>query len=85
MTSFQRTTPPFRADHVDSLLRLQKLLDAREQWKSSNLSLEKLQAIEKVVQRLNNRPRKSLGFKHPMKYSSTLTLLHFNVESAILF
>src|SRR2546423_8165479 len=38
----QRTTPPFRADHVGSLLRPRDLLDARE----AGLPPEELRAIE---------------------------------------
>ena len=33
-----RTTPPFRADHVGSLLRPQKLLEAREQRKANAIT-----------------------------------------------
>ncbi len=42
----RRTTPPFRADHVGSLLRPKRLLDAREQHAAGQLSLEELRGIE---------------------------------------
>ncbi|MBI2992620.1 MAG: 5-methyltetrahydropteroyltriglutamate--homocysteine S-methyltransferase [Gammaproteobacteria bacterium] len=41
-----RTTPPFRADHVGSLLRPKKLLDARQSWKDGRLAREELAALE---------------------------------------
>src|SRR5438132_1405751 len=42
----RRTTPPFRADHVGSLLRPAKLLGAREQFARGDLSAAALRAIE---------------------------------------
>src|SRR5229473_2174628 len=41
-----RTTPPFRADHVGSLLRPQELLQAREEHKAGRLSAASLRRIE---------------------------------------
>jgi 5-methyltetrahydropteroyltriglutamate--homocysteine methyltransferase len=41
-----RTTPPFRADHVGSLLRPKRLLRAREQFAASEISAQDLRAIE---------------------------------------
>ncbi len=41
-----RTKPPFRADHVGSLLRPQKLLKAREEHAAGRLSDEELEAVE---------------------------------------
>ncbi|HET9893521.1 MAG TPA: 5-methyltetrahydropteroyltriglutamate--homocysteine S-methyltransferase [Streptosporangiaceae bacterium] len=41
-----RTTPPFRADHVGSLLRPQNLLDARAQFASGDLDEAGLRAVE---------------------------------------
>jgi 5-methyltetrahydropteroyltriglutamate--homocysteine methyltransferase len=41
-----RTTPPFRADHVGSLLRPQKLLDARDKRKSGAITAEQLRQVE---------------------------------------
>src|SRR4051812_42681171 len=41
-----RTAPPFRADHVGSFLRPQRLLEAREQHRRGELSNEQLRAVE---------------------------------------
>jgi 5-methyltetrahydropteroyltriglutamate--homocysteine methyltransferase len=41
-----RTTPPFRADHVGSLLRPQILLDARAGFASGTVSADQLREIE---------------------------------------
>jgi 5-methyltetrahydropteroyltriglutamate--homocysteine methyltransferase len=42
----QRTEPPFRADHVGSLLRPQKLLDARAAHAAGDIDQPALRAIE---------------------------------------
>jgi 5-methyltetrahydropteroyltriglutamate--homocysteine methyltransferase len=42
----QRTTPPFRADHVGSLLRPKKLLQAREDQKAGKIDAAELRRIE---------------------------------------
>ena len=44
--SLQRNTPPFRADHVGSLLRPPQLLAAREQHRQGKLSGEELTSLE---------------------------------------
>jgi 5-methyltetrahydropteroyltriglutamate--homocysteine methyltransferase len=41
-----RTTPPYRADHVGSLLRPAHLLQAREDFAANQISAEELRAIE---------------------------------------
>src|SRR5919198_697109 len=41
-----RTAPPFRADHVGSLLRPQRLLQAREDHAAGRASAEQLRAVE---------------------------------------
>jgi methionine synthase II (cobalamin-independent) len=46
MPSGRRTSPPFRADHVGSLLRPPELLKAREQFAGGALSAEQLRSIE---------------------------------------
>ena len=43
-----RTRPPFRADHVGSILRTAPLKDAREKWYAGNLSDADLKAVEDV-------------------------------------
>jgi 5-methyltetrahydropteroyltriglutamate--homocysteine methyltransferase len=42
----RRTKPPFRADHVGSLLRPPRLLDARERFASGELDAAGLQEVE---------------------------------------
>jgi 5-methyltetrahydropteroyltriglutamate--homocysteine methyltransferase len=41
-----RSTPPFRADHVGSLLRPPRLLAARDQFAAGTIDVAQLQAIE---------------------------------------
>jgi 5-methyltetrahydropteroyltriglutamate--homocysteine methyltransferase len=41
-----RTTPPFRADHVGSLLRPARLLQAREDFANDRIGADELRAIE---------------------------------------
>src|SRR5919107_5248245 len=41
-----RTDPPFRADHVGSLLRPQRLLEAREDLAAAKISADELKQIE---------------------------------------
>jgi 5-methyltetrahydropteroyltriglutamate--homocysteine methyltransferase len=42
----QRTRPPFRAEHVGSLIRPRRLREAREAWSGGKLPREQLRAIE---------------------------------------
>ena len=42
----RRTSPPFRADHVGSLLRPPELLSARDEFKAGKLTAEQLRAVE---------------------------------------
>src|SRR6266498_1092721 len=41
-----RTTPPFRADHVGSLLRPPELLRARDDFAAGRITAEELRAVE---------------------------------------
>ena len=41
-----RTSPPFRADHVGSLLRPQRLLQAREDFAAGRIPAADLRAVE---------------------------------------
>src|SRR4051812_47127614 len=45
-TMAKRTQPPFRADHVGSLLRPAKLLEARERFAAGSISSGELRAVE---------------------------------------
>ena len=58
-----RQKPPFRADHVGSLLRPKKLLDAREQHKQGALSASGLRAVEDEAIREIVRFQESLGLR----------------------
>ena len=42
----KRTSPPFRADHVGSLLRPQRLIQAREEHKAGTIDDDELKGIE---------------------------------------
>ena len=42
----RRTAPPFRADHVGSLLRPQRLLEAREDFANGRIQADEFQAAE---------------------------------------
>src|SRR5919204_3349451 len=42
----RRTTPPFRADHVGSLLRPKRLLQARDDHKAGRIDDDELRAVE---------------------------------------
>ncbi len=46
MPSFARTTPPFRADHVGSFLRPERLARARALWKEGGMTGLELRAVE---------------------------------------
>jgi 5-methyltetrahydropteroyltriglutamate--homocysteine methyltransferase len=45
-TGGRRTTPPFRADHVGSLLRPPELMHAREQFADGRITADELSGIE---------------------------------------
>jgi 5-methyltetrahydropteroyltriglutamate--homocysteine methyltransferase len=58
-----RTTAPFRADHVGSLLRPKELADARAKWKRGELAGEALRAIEDTAIRDAVAMQESVGLK----------------------
>ena len=58
-----RTTPPFRADHVGSLLRPQSLLDAREQHKRGAITFDELRAREDDAIRDVVRMQEDIGLQ----------------------
>ena len=47
--SAQRVSPPFRADHVGSLIRPRELIEARQAYQAGNLPGDALRAIEDEV------------------------------------
>jgi 5-methyltetrahydropteroyltriglutamate--homocysteine methyltransferase len=59
----QRTTPPFRADHVGSFLRPPALLEARERHKRGEVSKEALRAAEDSAIREVVRMQEELGLQ----------------------
>jgi 5-methyltetrahydropteroyltriglutamate--homocysteine methyltransferase len=58
-----RTTPPFRADHVGSLLRPPEVLDAREQRASGHITDDELRQIEDDAIRAVVRRQEEVGLK----------------------
>ena len=58
-----QSKPFFRADHVGSLLRPQKLLEARANWKGGKLSFEALQIIEDEAIREVVKLQENVGLK----------------------
>jgi 5-methyltetrahydropteroyltriglutamate--homocysteine methyltransferase len=58
-----RTTPPFRADHVGSLLRPPELLRAREGFASGNLTAEQLRSAEDEAVRSVVKMQEEVGLR----------------------
>jgi 5-methyltetrahydropteroyltriglutamate--homocysteine methyltransferase len=59
----KRTTPPFRADHVGSLLRPLKLLRAREDFAANRISGDELRATEDDAIRDVVRMQEEIGLQ----------------------
>jgi 5-methyltetrahydropteroyltriglutamate--homocysteine methyltransferase len=59
----RRTRPPFRADHVGSLLRPPSLLEARERFARRELPAEELRAIEDEAIREVVRMQEEIGLQ----------------------
>jgi 5-methyltetrahydropteroyltriglutamate--homocysteine methyltransferase len=59
----RRTKPPFRADHVGSLLRPQRLLEAREHHAAGRLSADELRAVEDEAIREIVRRQEEIGLQ----------------------
>jgi 5-methyltetrahydropteroyltriglutamate--homocysteine methyltransferase len=58
-----RSTPPFRADHVGSLLRPPELLQAREDFKQKQINPAELRNFEDMAIRYAVRAQEDLGLK----------------------
>ena len=58
-----RKTPPFRADHVGSLLRPQALLQARRDFQDGTIDADELRAVEDDAVREVVRMQESVGLK----------------------
>jgi 5-methyltetrahydropteroyltriglutamate--homocysteine methyltransferase len=59
----KRTTPPFRADHVGSLLRPPELLQAREDFAHGGISADELRTIEDDAIRDAVRMQEEIGLQ----------------------
>lgn len=59
----ESTRPPFRADHVGSLIRPQRLIDARQAAEQGSLSREDLLAVQRDAIAEVVRQQESLGLK----------------------
>jgi 5-methyltetrahydropteroyltriglutamate--homocysteine methyltransferase len=59
----ERTKPPFRADHVGSLLRPPELLRAREEFAQGRLTADELRAIEDDAIRDAVRMQEEIGLQ----------------------
>ena len=58
-----RNTPPFRADHVGSLLRPPELLEAREDFTEERISAEELRGVEDEAIRSVVRMQEEVGLQ----------------------
>jgi 5-methyltetrahydropteroyltriglutamate--homocysteine methyltransferase len=58
-----RTSPPFRADHVGSLLRPQPVLQAREDFAASRITADELRGIEDEAIRSVVKAEEDLGLQ----------------------
>ena len=58
-----RNTPPFRADHVGSLLRPPELLEAREDFAEERISAEELRGVEDEAIRSVVRMQEEVGLQ----------------------
>jgi 5-methyltetrahydropteroyltriglutamate--homocysteine methyltransferase len=63
MTTAARTTPPFRADHVGSLLRTPELIRAREDAAAGRLTPDGLRAVEDDAIRDAVRMQRDIGLR----------------------
>jgi 5-methyltetrahydropteroyltriglutamate--homocysteine methyltransferase len=62
LNSCRRLVPPFRAEHIGSLLRPASLLSAREAFQGKRTTLPELRAVEDECIRDAVKLQKSLGF-----------------------
>jgi 5-methyltetrahydropteroyltriglutamate--homocysteine methyltransferase len=62
-TGGRRTTPPFRADHVGSLLRPPELLRAREEFAAGRMSAAELRGVEDEAIRAVVKMQRDVGLQ----------------------
>ena len=58
-----RTKPPFRYDHVGSLLRPEALLASREKWKAEQMTLAELRVHEDACIKQAVKLQEACGLK----------------------
>ncbi len=63
ITAGRRSTPPFRADHVGSLLRPKELLQAREDCAAGQITPEELRALEDAAIRDVVKMQRDVGLQ----------------------
>lgn len=63
MATLERSQPPFRADHVGSLLRPRRLFEARQRWRRGELDREALRAVEDECVREAVAMQESVGLR----------------------
>jgi 5-methyltetrahydropteroyltriglutamate--homocysteine methyltransferase len=73
-----RKTPPFRADHVGSLLRPSRLLQAREEYAAGRLPTEQLRAVEDEAIREIVRMQEDVGLQSATDGEFRRTLWHMD-------
>lgn len=73
-----RKTPPFRADHVGSLLRPSRLLQAREEYAAGRLAAEQLRAVEDEAIREIVRMQEDVGLQSATDGEFRRTLWHMD-------
>jgi 5-methyltetrahydropteroyltriglutamate--homocysteine methyltransferase len=78
-----RTRPPFRADHVGSLLRPRELQEARAARKAGKLSAEALRAVEDRCIEAAIRKQEQLGLRAASDGEYRRAFWHFDFVSGL--
>ena len=78
-----RTVPPFRADHVGSLLRPRELADARASRKAGTLSTEALRAIEDRCIEAAIRKQEDIGLRAATDGEYRRAFWHYDFVSGL--
>ena len=73
-----KVNPPFRADHVGSLLRPKALLDAREHYRQNAISQAQLREVEDREIRAVVRRQEALGLKSVTDGEYRRTFFHID-------
>jgi 5-methyltetrahydropteroyltriglutamate--homocysteine methyltransferase len=74
----QRTTPPFRADHVGSFLRPAELLEAREKRRRGEITAEQLRSVEDAAIREVVRFQEEVGLQDATDGEFRRTYFHID-------